>query len=243
MSIIGKEPTAEPLALAIDTSSPLAGVAVSRGDTLLASLTLGLGKPHSQILFPAVQTITEVAGVDPAAIDVFAAVTGPGGFTGLRVGLSAIMGLADGYGKPAIGVTTFDLIALSGGGRGLRLITISAGRGEVYCGLREILDSTTTTIIDQDRVAPRSEISVFYQEALKDRSLLWIHDDAEAAWGSTNQSGFFMPRDRISVAATLARIAAARYRRGELTPFSPYYIRRSDAELKRIESSTRKNNA
>jgi tRNA threonylcarbamoyl adenosine modification protein YeaZ len=229
------EPPAEPLVLAIDASSTLAGLAISRGSNLLASLTLGIGKPHSQILFPAIQTITAAASIDPASIDLFAAVAGPGGFTGLRVGLSVVAGLADGYGKPTAGHTTFDLIALNSGTLGVRLITISAGRGEVYCGLREILDATTTRGLQPDVVCPMSDLPAYYREIRDIPGLIWVHDEAagDLSWPSPDHRYLVVRRDQVSLAATLARVAASHYQAATRAPLHPYYIRRPDAELKR----------
>jgi tRNA threonylcarbamoyl adenosine modification protein YeaZ len=82
--------------------------------------------------------ILRLAQLELRQLDALAAVAGPGSFTGLRVGLAAVKGLAFSLRKPAIGMSALDLLALSAGFSGKVLSIINAGRGEVYAGLREL---------------------------------------------------------------------------------------------------------
>src|SRR5262245_41766867 len=101
--------------LAADTSSPLASLAIVRGDKILASLAGGAHLPHSKALFSNLSILLQLSGLELLEIDAFAVATGPGSFTGLRVGLASIKGLAHTLSKPAIGISSFDALALGSG--------------------------------------------------------------------------------------------------------------------------------
>ena len=82
--------------LSIDASGKTAAVAVTDGNTLLAQSFTDSGLTHSQTLLPMVDSTLKLAGVDISEIDEFALTAGPGSFTGLRIGASLVMGLANG---------------------------------------------------------------------------------------------------------------------------------------------------
>ena len=99
--------------LAVDTSGPVAGVAVLR-DGEVAYEGAAVNKlTHSVNLMPMIEEALGRAGLDVSAIDLYACVTGPGSFTGVRIGVSAVKGMAHGAGKPCVGVDALE--ALAGG--------------------------------------------------------------------------------------------------------------------------------
>ena len=97
--------------LATDTSSKAATVAVTEDGNLLGVFTLNLSTPHSQISMVLIEELLKKLNLTAKDIDVFAAAQGPGSFTGLRVGIATIKGLADGAGKDAVGVSTLEAMA------------------------------------------------------------------------------------------------------------------------------------
>ncbi|MEG0512299.1 MAG: tRNA (adenosine(37)-N6)-threonylcarbamoyltransferase complex dimerization subunit type 1 TsaB [Clostridia bacterium] len=97
--------------LAIDTSGPVAGVAIlSNGEVAYEGAAVNRFT-HSVNLMPMVEEALTHAGLDISAIDLFAAVTGPGSFTGVRIGVSAVKGMAHGAGKPCIGINALEALA------------------------------------------------------------------------------------------------------------------------------------
>lgn len=80
--------------LAIDTAGKTAAVAVMRDDTLLYEMASNTGLTHSETLLPMVDTALKACGLTPAQLDLYAVTNGPGSFTGLRIGLAAVKGLA-----------------------------------------------------------------------------------------------------------------------------------------------------
>jgi tRNA threonylcarbamoyladenosine biosynthesis protein TsaB len=96
--------------LAIDTSTPLAGLALYDGQ-VQAELAWVAGRRHSVELFPELDRLLKLAGVEIGALTAIAAARGPGSFTGVRVGLAAAQGLSLALDVPAYGVCTLDVLA------------------------------------------------------------------------------------------------------------------------------------
>ena len=114
--------------LALDTTSQQASLALRREGATLSELTLHSSEGYAHLIFPAIGRLLSDAGVHLQEIDCFAAASGPGSFTGVRVGLAAVKGLAAALGKPAAGISNLRALASFGN---LRPV-IDARRGEVY---------------------------------------------------------------------------------------------------------------
>lgn len=101
------------LILAIDTALEACAAAVLDTDkgTLIAQESQAMKRGHAEALMPLVARVMQEAGIPFASLDRVAATTGPGSFTGLRVGLSAARGIALAANKPAIGITTLAAFA------------------------------------------------------------------------------------------------------------------------------------
>lgn len=98
-------------ALAIDTSTAMAGIAVVDETGLLAEFLLKDMKTHSQKLVPMLAGILENLRLAPSDIDIYAAVTGPGSFTGVRIGVTTVKALAYALEKPTVGIPSLDALA------------------------------------------------------------------------------------------------------------------------------------
>ena len=121
--------------LAVDTSGPVCGVAVVNGDRVLSELTACNRYTHSVSLMPMVERALESAGLSLAEMDALAAVVGPGSFTGIRIGVATVKGLAHGSGKPCIAVNALEALAESTGRQGENLVICTlqdARAGQVY---------------------------------------------------------------------------------------------------------------
>ena len=97
--------------LAIDTSTTMAGIAVVNEQGLLAEYMINDKKTHSQKLAPMLRELLDSLNMTLADMDVFAAVTGPGSFTGLRIGVTTIKSLAYAAHKPVVGIPSLDALA------------------------------------------------------------------------------------------------------------------------------------
>ena len=122
--------------LAVDTSSPRGSLAVVGPDGVLAEARVVTAEGHSRWLLPAVSALLQGLAIGARTIDVFAVTTGPGSFTGLRVGLGSVQGLALASGRPCVGLSTLDVLAASAAGSsGTIVALIDAFRGEVFSGV------------------------------------------------------------------------------------------------------------
>ncbi|HXE90374.1 MAG TPA: tRNA (adenosine(37)-N6)-threonylcarbamoyltransferase complex dimerization subunit type 1 TsaB [Terriglobales bacterium] len=125
------------LILATDTSSKHGGIALARGDRerfeVLEVVPL-VGGTFSAQLIPQVAALLDRHQVRKQDLDGFAAATGPGSFTGLRVGLAGVKALAEVLGKPIAPVSVLEAIAAVSGLEGRVLAVLDAGRNEVFAG-------------------------------------------------------------------------------------------------------------
>ena len=129
------EPDAPPV-LALDTSSKIGGVALLRGIELLGEETWAVGGSHTQQVLPAAARLCQRAAVRIPELGLVVVATGPGSFTGLRVGASLGKGLVAALGIPLIGVPTLDAVAYQWQAFSGRILAlVDAGRGHVYAGM------------------------------------------------------------------------------------------------------------
>jgi len=124
--------------LAIDSTAKTAAAAVTDDEKLIASFVFNGTLTHSQTLLPMIKSVLDISGITVSDIDAFACSAGPGSFTGVRIGVSAIKGLAFSSGKPCIGVSTLEALAeniapLAGGS--IICPVMDARRNQVYNAL------------------------------------------------------------------------------------------------------------
>jgi tRNA threonylcarbamoyladenosine biosynthesis protein TsaB len=124
------------IVLAIDASLDACSVAIVRGEETLAALSEGMSRGQAECLAPMTRETAEQAGVKFAEIDRIAVTTGPGSFTGVRVGVSFARALALALDKPCVGVSTLEALALESGESGLRAALIETP-GASYFALYE----------------------------------------------------------------------------------------------------------
>lgn len=118
--------------LAIDTSLGHCSVALARDNQVIASQQDSVSGQQSKVLLPMIGKLLEQQGTAYRDLTAIACTIGPGGFTGIRVGLTSARTLSLVTGKPFIGVTTLEVIAFTSGIRGDVLSVIDAYRGQYY---------------------------------------------------------------------------------------------------------------
>lgn len=122
--------------LAIDTSALTATAAILSEGMLIGEISTTTKLTHSQTIMPMIDELLRKVSLDITDIDLFACSEGPGSFTGLRIGIGTIKGLAYGLGKPVVGVSTLEALAHNIDVTGLVICPImDARRGQVYNGL------------------------------------------------------------------------------------------------------------
>jgi tRNA threonylcarbamoyladenosine biosynthesis protein TsaB len=216
------------LILAVDTSGKNGSLALVRFDRE-AQQTLAIvpleGGTFSAQLIPQIATLLEQQQVSKRDIDAFAVASGPGSFTGLRVGLAAIKALAEVLQRPIVAVSLLEAVARSAQhASGRTLAVLDAGRGELYVGRFEVQNGTVTCIREDLRIAAE-----FVHEAERKFAVATEQKVADLLGGS-NVTLVTPPR-----ADTIARLGYEKLRAGESVPpeaLDALYIRRSDAEMK-----------
>jgi tRNA threonylcarbamoyladenosine biosynthesis protein TsaB len=239
------------LTLAIDTSSAMLSLALSRDGAIIASLVLTEVRQHSQVVFEQIQALTLLARIRADEIDLFAAVTGPGSFTGLRIGLAAIEGMAAALEKPVVGVTTFDASARAVQISDPIVILVDAGRGDVFMGIRRLDSSALPHLIGQDFVGSLDDALRLAHRAVPDAGA-WITGSAcsryhgqilaaaerlelelsTSAGASRERAGWHLDDRRAALAPATAALATSAYLSGGYPGLKPYYLKPSDAEAK-----------
>ncbi len=206
--------------LALDTSTAWESVAVCVDGVVVGEVGLVATDAHSRRVLPAVEYLLRETGIGIGEIDLFAAATGPGSFTGLRVGIATVQGLALASGRPAFGVSTLDLLAaLHAGGTTPLVAAIDAHHGELFTALYDA----------EGRL--QGELQAERVEALLARApaaARWVGDAAvtqrariEAAVASAS-----LPDRGLFLAGTLARLAALRAAEsGPPGTLRPTYVR------------------
>jgi len=193
-------------------------------------------KSHSQTLLPLIRSLLEACGLTLGDIDAFAVSCGPGSFTGLRIGISTVKGLALANGRPAIGVPTLDAIAACAVLTEDRVCPIlDARKGEVYAALYARHEGRLLRVA-ADRVVSPEELCELIREPT-----FFLGDGAER-YGSILCSRLggevFKRADArpLPVASKVAELGAALLRARAPSHsiwIVPNYVRRSDAEINR----------
>ena len=211
--------------LAIDTSTRYAGIALANEDRVVSIRAWYSVVNHSRELMPAVEQALKERDLNASQLDAVAVALGPGGFSSLRVGLSAAKGLALIGGRPIIGVGTLDLEAFPYWGTGLEVCALlDAGRGEVASALfepdgersRDDLISVPEDILDDVK-----NPTVFCGEGVRGREEL-IKD---RSGGKALLMGEPSPAVRLGSLAVLARQRLDASDLDDLSELQPYYLR------------------
>jgi len=121
---------------ALDTSSKVATIGILEDEKVLLENTLNDKKTHSENLMPMIEAAFQSVNLTPKDIDVFGVTIGPGAFTGIRIGISTIKGMAEALGKPVVGLSALEVFA-AGIPPTDRIICpiLDAQRNQVYAGL------------------------------------------------------------------------------------------------------------
>jgi len=122
--------------LCIDSSAKAASAALLQDGRLLSEQFLNVGLTHSETLMPMVGSVISAAKLTPDAVDCYAVTHGPGSFTGIRIGIAAVKGMALAGGRPCVGVSTLEAMAWNLAGQDcIAVCTMDARCAQVYAAL------------------------------------------------------------------------------------------------------------
>lgn len=208
-----------PLILAVDTTHEYGSIALARGAEILEQAPLHGPTGFGQVLYGALAALLERHGVALRDIDRFAAASGPGSFTGVRVGLACVKGLAEARSKPAVAVSNLEALARFGRAP-LRAAMLDARRGEIYGA---VYDAAGQVVVPEMVVKVPEWLGV-----LPKRELDFVSQDF-SAFGDGLPAGPRVTAPR-ELAATIAEIASERDPQ-DPAALDANYVRRADAEM------------
>ena len=222
--------------LGVDTSSPCASLGIIDDGDVLAETTICLPDTHSARLIPSIEALLKDARVDLAQLDGMAVSIGPGSFTGLRVGLSTIKGLALATRTPVVGVPTLDALAQNlCFARQIICAMIDARKGEMFVALyRGVGNQGITRLTPYLAVSPERLPEVIPQEEtifVGNGTGIWQNIIRERLGGRALFSPGYLSVVRGAVVAELGRRRMLAGEADELASLVPIYVRPSDAEL------------
>ena len=237
------------LLLSLDTSSPSGSVAVLRDAQVLGIISTCTDEDYSSRMFRHVTWLLKELSLETSDFDVFAVSSGPGSFTGLRVGLTAVKGWAEAHNRPIVSVSALEAIAAQATtGVDLLVPVFDARRSEVYFGFyrQASIESDGLAVLepmDEAQVAPPVE---FLEQAAAraDHEQLVIVTPAPelltdplTSLNSSHRGARQLRLERVSgvLAAVIGRIGYHRARMGKTETaltLDANYVRRTDAELK-----------
>lgn len=210
--------------LAVDTTTPRGSLAVVGDEGVLAEARVVTAEGHSRWILPAVDALLRGLGIAATDLAAFAVATGPGSFTGIRVGVSSVQGLALAAGRPCVGRPALDVLGEAAGAQpGLVVALMDAFRGEVYSAVY-----SAGALTGERRVGPLAEVlrglapgTVFVGDAVPAR---------REEIGSVVRGAVF-PEIDLFLAAALGRSALRDVSEGRTTSASalrPLYLRGAD---------------
>ena len=211
--------------LAIDATGDIGSIALLEGAELVEEVRLESVKGLAVILFGEIQALLDRRGWPLDSIDCYATASGPGSFTGVRIGLAAAKGLAEAQSKSLVLVSNLEAIAASGGGP-VRAVAIDARKGAVYGA------------VYAEDLCPMAEESVMPLAdwlAELPAQVTEVLTPNQAEFGAAIAAAGRQVRPASSVlAAIIGKIAARRLADGKTTnpaAAEANYVRRSNAEL------------
>lgn len=209
--------------VAVDTTADFGSIALMKGDQTIEEVHMHSTDGFAHLIFQQMEQLLARHEMPLNRIDCFAAASGPGSFTGVRVGLSAVKGLADAMSKPVVAVSNLKAIA-SFGTQMLRAVVMDARRGEVFGAVYD----------DAGNVVMEEQVMKFgdWLQQLPRGPLEFI-SPAPALFAHMLKDVTILESPR-ALASAIGRIAAREFADGKAVDpltIDANYVRRSDAEL------------
>jgi tRNA threonylcarbamoyladenosine biosynthesis protein TsaB len=222
---------AEMLVLGIDTSGKSGGVTLAQATEtsfrLLASAAIQGGTFSAQLV-PTVASLVQQHGITTRDLGGFAVVSGPGSFTGLRVGLSAVKGLAEVLDKPIATVSVLEMLASLTTRNGRVVAALDAGRSEIFFGLYDVAEGIA--VEKTERLLSEAE----FIEQVEEPGILAVLTSDPGVEQLASAAQVRAERVERPGSQQAARIGARKLLAGErvaVEALDANYLRRSDAEI------------
>ena len=226
--------------LALESSAGTASVALCENEKILHFVQDASGHTHSETLLPTIVSALEKHRLTVKDIDLFAVPAGPGSYTGLRIGIATVKGLASGSGKPCVPVSSLEALARNAASfDGLICPVLDARREQMYSALFESKNGVLTRLTE-DRLLPLCEIVGELKKI--GRAVRFVGDGYDKALAA---AGALKVREtpaqmREPSAYSVAVTALSHYREApdqnyDESVLSPVYLRATQAERERLQ--------
>ena len=226
----------EPLILAVETATLSGSIALTSGDELIAGVSGDPAVSHSNTLLADLDKLLRQTTFKLEDIDVFAVAVGPGSFTGLRIGIATVKGLAATLDRSCAAVPTLQAVALAGGHSEVSVALLPAGRGEVFAQLFSVsADGVVTALDEPSHISPQKMIDKYGSL----EKAVWCGEGAIAQHELIENSAvakewIIAPRPD-NLAQYVAALAFRNFKHDQVVApdaLQAIYVRPSDAELK-----------
>ena len=215
-----------PILLSLETSTDICSVSLHDNQTLLAEAVIREPQAHASMLAPLIEKIVSKANIFMSQIEAVAIASGPGSYTGLRIGTSTAKGLCLALDVPLIAVGTLELLAYQGSRvnhlNALLCPMIDARRMEVYClvsnAMLEIVRPVSATIVDNGS----------FEELLEQSPVLFFGNGSGKCREVITHSNAVFVDDIYPLASALGELAMEKLNAGEtedLVGFTPFYLK------------------
>jgi tRNA threonylcarbamoyladenosine biosynthesis protein TsaB len=215
--------------MAVETSTLAGGVALLDGERVVGESLLDVRITHSERLMPAIDRLLRDAGWTAASLEGLAVAVGPGSFTGLRIGLSAVKGLGWALGLAVAAVPTLDALAAALPFAAHPVCPVlDARKNEVYCSLYHWDGATMRRHWEYLALAPAELASRLTEPTIV------LGDGAHLV--ASRHARVAPPHRRLPSASAVGVLGLARFRAGDVVSageLCAFYLRPSEAELKR----------
>ena len=230
--------------LALDTATKTAGVAILKDGNPYGETILNTGVTHSQSLFPAMDSLLKKCNLSISQIDVIAYASGPGSFTGLRIGGAFVTGLAQALDIPVFKVPTLDALALNGEGfTGDIAPILDARKSEVYTATYRYLNGEIDKIQTEVALSPEAFCAQFATPS----EVMVLGDAVRTYLPLMKEKGFFIPSPLLLLPRPLniAYLAYKQLQQGlqgaSFREVKVNYLRASEAEIKLLQRQDAEN--
>jgi len=227
------------IVLAIDTCEARGSVAVLRDDAVLQIVPHTSAEEYSSWLLPAVESALNGTKSALAEVDVFAAASGPGSFTGVRIGLTTVKAWSEVFGKPIVAVSRLETVAAQSESNSRYIASfIDAQRGQIFGALYKAAQNGLT-LIEQEMVAPPEVFMDWVAERTAGSEVAWISTDPgtlekRATWQGKAPQAEKIERVPCILAPVIGKMAFQRAVNGEVLDalsVDANYVRRSYVEV------------
>lgn len=246
-------PGGGPLTLAVDTATERRGVVLMRGPVVLAARTSELREAGASSVLAEIDEVLRRAGHAVGEVELFAAASGPGSFTGLRAGIATLKALSVTLGRTAVGVPTLHAVAYAARPAETLAALIPAGRGELFAQFLSVDEGGNVRELSPPSHLPPARLferaaefggrlkwagggAHKYVEAIREaaraRGFDFVEDGGEGSEAPHHAWALAPAADNLALSvARLAQALAGRADSPAARELRPLYVRPSDAEL------------